>query len=522
MDNIDTIGIDLGTSNSSVAIFINNHAEIIENNLNSRLIPSYVLFNDNRVIVGEPALNQNEKNCKNTIFGIKRLIGCNFNDDNIQSYIKRLPYTVIDNNNKPCVQIEFENQTKRYTPEEISSIILSEIKKTAEAKLKHTVSNAVITVPAYFNNAQCEATRRAADMAGLNVLQIINEPSAAALAYGFNNKIKNKENILVIDLGGGTYDVSLVSIKKGKYNVIAISGDSHFGGEDFTYCLVDYFIDEIQNKHNINIYTHPNSKEILSRLRNACERAKQNLSINDYAIIEIVNLFDNISFSSSITRKKFEELCSDLIDKLITPINNVIKDSGLDKSKISDIVLVGGSTRIPKVQETIASHLNKDIKKSINVNEAVAYGAAIQTFNLKGKTAKTRDFLVKNFVPLSLDTSNGNKMDIIIEKDSEIPVKNTKTYYTTKDNQTSLLIDIYEGDYEKIGDNKLLGKFYLNKITPAPRGTIKIDITFEVNNNGILKVLAKENGSEKYNAIIIKNSRARLNQEIIDRTCNIM
>ena len=395
----------------------------------------------------------------------------------------------------------------------------------ANAYLNDTVTDAVITVPAYFNYAQREATIEAAKLSGLNVIQIINEPTAAALAYGFNNKIENKENILVVDFGGGTYDVSLISIKGRKYNVKAVSGDTHLGGEDLTSLIVDYFIEEIKDKYKVDVYTRPESKVILSRLRNACETAKINLSLGILEKVEIVNLFDETNFSSTITRAKFEELNSDLYEKLIRPIKNVLNDSRTVKSDIEDIVLVGGSTRIPLVREIISSFFNKevdDLKKSVNPIEAVAYGAAVQAFKLKGKNAKTRDFFVKDVVPLSLGTSNGNKMDIIIKRNSAIPIKNTKLYYI-KDNQKSLLIDVYEGDNENVKDNKLLDKFTLEGIKFESSDNVIIDVTFEINDNGILKVSAKEKGTNKYNEITIKNSKGRIIQEMVDNvSCNIL
>jgi len=542
MSNNFFIGIDLGTTNSVVGVYRNNHVEIIANEEDGeRIIPSCVEFTNDKILAGNQALlyksqslikyeslgdeKEINKIIKNFIFNSKRFIGRDFDEDVVQLDIQKMPFEVVDSNGKPYFQVELENHIKQFSPEYISSKVLSKIKHVANAYLNDTVTDAVITVPAYFNYAQREATIEAAKLSGLNVIQIINEPTAAALAYGFNNKIENKENILVVDFGGGTYDVSLISIKGRKYNVKAVSGDTHLGGEDLTSLIVDYFIEEIKDKYKVDVYTRPESKVILSRLRNACETAKINLSLGILEKVEIVNLFDETNFSSTITRAKFEELNSDLYEKLIRPIKNVLNDSRTVKSDIEDIVLVGGSTRIPLVREIISSFFNKevdDLKKSVNPIEAVAYGAAVQAFKLKGKNAKTRDFFVKDVVPLSLGTSNGNKMDIIIKRNSAIPIKNTKLYYI-KDNQKSLLIDVYEGDNENVKDNKLLDKFTLEGIKFESSDNVIIDVTFEINDNGILKVSAKEKGTNKYNEITIKNSKGRIIQEMVDNvSCNIL
>jgi len=506
------IGIDLGNTNSCVAVYKIGDVHFIES-YGSFLIPSCVAFTNNGILVGKSAFHQINNNYKNTIINCKRLIGRYFNDDNVQSDIKRLAYNVLECDEKCCFQVELENRTKIFTPEYISSKILSFLKKIAEDYLDEPVGNAVITVPAYFGYTQREATLEAAKMAGLNVLQIINEPTAAALAYGFNNKIENKENILVLDLGGGTYDVSLISIRNGKYKVKAISGDNHLGGEDFTNRLVDHFIKEIKDKYKVDVNTHSESKGILSRLRNACECAKVNLSISNNEEIGIANLFDNTSFVSSITRSRFEELNSDLFERLLIPIEDVIYDSNINKSDINDIVLVGGSIFIPKIQEIISSYFNMnvtDLKKSINPNNAVVYGAAVQAFKLNGKNIKLKDIFVMDIVPFSIGIMNENEMDVIIRKNSSIPIKNTIPYYTRKNYQTSLLIEVYESENN---NNRLIEIFTLKEITRAKSGEIQIDVTFEIDINGILRVYANEKGPKCNNAITITNSKGVIIQE---------
>eukprot|EP00833_Pecoramyces_ruminatium_P018595 jgi/Orpsp1_1/1192627/evm.model.d7180000094717.1 len=349
------IGIDLGTTYSCVGVWRNNHVEIIANDQGNRTTPSYVSFDKNERLVGDPAYFKSGSNPKNTIFGIKRLMGRRFHDETVQSDMKYWPFKVIEKNERPCVQVEYKNETKFYIPEEISSMILKKMKTIAEDYIGQTVTDVVITVPAYFNDAQRKATVDAGKIAGLNVLRIINEPTAAALAYGIHNEIENKDNILVVDLGGGTYDVSLLSINDGKFKVKAIAGDTHLGGEDFNNRMVDYFKEEIKQKYKKDI---SNNLKAVSRLRKACERAKRVLSSSTYATIEINYLLDEDDFYSDITRARFEEINSDLFDKIIEVIKTILEDSKLSKSDISDIVLVGGSTRIPKIQDMISSYFN--------------------------------------------------------------------------------------------------------------------------------------------------------------------
>eukprot|EP00833_Pecoramyces_ruminatium_P017050 jgi/Orpsp1_1/1191082/evm.model.d7180000083359.1 len=515
------IGIDLGTTFSCVGIYRNEHVEIFTNNEGFRITPSYVSFDDKQQLTGYPAFYQIGLNPHNTIYDIKRIIGRNYNEENVQSDINCWPFKVIEDNNRPLVQVKYKKKIEKYTAEEISSMVLSEMKGIAEDYLGETVTDAVITVPAYFNDTQRKATIDAGKIAGLNVLRIINEPTAAALAYGFNNKIENIDNILVVDFGGGTYDVSLLSIYNGKYEVKAISGDTHLGGEDINNRLIDYFIEEIKTKYGKNIKLDPDYQKIKSRLRLACERGKIQLSSKKCKIvpIEIVNIFDGINFKSSITRTRFEHLCKDLFDRLLKPIENVIKDSKIEKSDVNEIVLIGGSTRIPKVQEIISNYFDgKELKKKINPDEAVAYGASILASILSKENEESENYLISDVVPLSLGTSvRGSIMSVIINRNTKIPVSRTETYFTMEDNQTSVLVDVYEGENDLISNNKLLDKFTLRGITPAPRGVTKIDITFEIDKNGILKVSASENGTNLYNEIRVVNNLGRLYQEKIER-----
>ena len=515
------IGIDLGTTFSCAGIYRNEHVEIFPNNEGFRITPSYVSFDDKQQLTGYPALYQIGLNLQNTIFNIKRIIGRNFNEDNVQSDINRWPFKVIEDNNRPYVQVKYKNNIEKYTAEEISGMVLSEMKGIAEEYLGETVTDAVITVPAYFNDTQRKATIDAGRIAGLNVLRIINEPTAAAIAYGFNNKIDNIDNILVVDFGGGTYDVSLLSIYNGKYEVKAISGDTHLGGEDINNILIDYFIEEVKTKYGKDIKTDPNYQEIKSRLRSACERAKIQLSSKKCKIvpIEVVNMFDGISFKSSITRTRFEQLCKDLFDRLIKPIENVINDSKINKSDVNEIVLVGGSTRIPKVQEIISAYFDgKELKRRINPDEAVANGAAILASILSNEKEESKTNFVSDVVPLSLGIAiYGGIMSPIVKRNSKIPIKIKKPYVTVKDNQTSVLIDVYEGENDLITNNKLLDEFSLNGITPAPRGVTQIDVTFEIDKNSVLKVLASEKGTNLYSEITVVNNFGRLYQEKIER-----
>ncbi|OUM57491.1 hypothetical protein PIROE2DRAFT_17511 [Piromyces sp. E2] len=511
------IGIDLGTTNSCVAVYRNNQAEVIPNDQGNRISPSCVSYTSTERLVGDAASLKAAMNYENTIYDAKRLIGRRFNDSEVQMDRKHWPFKVVEKHGKPYVRVQYKGKILDITPEEISSVVLSKLKETAEDYIGEEVEDAVITVPAYFNDSQRRATKDAATIAGLNVLRIINEPTAAALAYGINTESKEKKNVLIIDFGGGTFDVSLLTIKDGTFTVRATAGDTHLGGEDFTNRLKDYFVQEFQKKYNKDISTN---KRSLHRLRIACERAKCILSTSKYASIEIDYLYDGMDFCSGITRSCFEELNEDLFNKILDPISNVLKDSGLKKSEIHDIVLVGGSTRIPKIQELISSFFNgKELKKTINPDEAVACGAAVHAANLSGVISEPINNLhLVDVIPLSLGVANrGIEMCTVIKRNSPIPIKKTVTRVTLHDNQTSMKFIISEGERTLIKDNTTLDEFTLDGITPAPRGETKAELTFDIDENGILKVLAVEKNTGLYKKITVSNDKGRLYQNEINR-----
>ncbi|CAF4906735.1 unnamed protein product [Pieris macdunnoughi] len=515
---IPAIGIDLGTTFSCVGVFQNGKVEIIANEQGNRVTPSYVAFTETERFIGDAAKNQIAMNPKNTVFDAKRLIGRRFDDAKVQQDLKHWPFEVISDGGKPKIVVEYKGQKKQFSPEEISSMVLTKMKETAETYLGGTVQNAVVTVPAYFNDSQRQATKDAGTIAAINVLRIINEPTAAALAYGLDKNLSGEKNVLIFDLGGGTFDVSILQISEGSlFEVQSTAGDTHLGGEDFDNRLVDHFSTEFERKFKKNLKENPKA---LRRLRTACERAKRTLSSSTEANLEVDALHDGIDFYSKLSRARFEELCSDLFKQTLVPVERALKDANLHTREIHDVVMVGGSTRIPKIQRLLQDFFGgKSLNLSINPDEAVAYGAAVQAAILTGsKDERLQDVLLVDVTPLSLGIETaGGIMTKLVERNTRIPIAQKKVFSTYADNQPAVTIQVYEGERVMTRDNNLLGTFNLAGIPPAPRGVPQIEVTFDLDANGILNVSAEDKSTGRSERITISNDKGRLNKVEIDK-----